>query len=65
VIKALIGSSSIPGVAISNPTAPGIIHRYKNLDAFKVEVANARIYAGFHYRNSTVVERAMGKQIGE
>jgi hypothetical protein len=28
------------------------------------EVANARIYAGFHYRNSTVVGRDMGRQIG-
>jgi hypothetical protein len=65
VIKALIGSSSIPEVAISNPTAPGVTHRYNNLDAFSDEVAIARIYAGFHYRNSTVVGRAMGKQIGE
>jgi hypothetical protein len=65
VIKALIGSANIPEVAISNRTAPGVTHRYNNLDAFADEVANARIYAGFHYRNSTVVGRAMGKQIGE
>jgi membrane-associated phospholipid phosphatase len=29
------------------------------------EVAVARIYDGVHYRNSTVVGSAMGKQIGE
>jgi hypothetical protein len=28
-------------------------------------VANARIYDGVHYRNSTEVGTAMGKQIGE
>lgn len=65
VIKAVIGSSEIPEVAISNPTAPGVTHRYANLDAFTDEVANARIYAGFHYRNSTVVGREMGRKIGE
>jgi hypothetical protein len=27
--------------------------------------ANARIYDGVHYRNSTEVGTAMGKQIGE
>jgi hypothetical protein len=65
VIKALIGSPEIPEVAISNPTAPGATHRYTNLDAFTDEIANARICAGFHYRNSTIVGRAMGKQVGE
>jgi hypothetical protein len=35
--------------------APGVTHRYTNLKAYTDEVANARIYAGFHYRNSTVV----------
>ena len=29
------------------------------------EIALARIYAGFHYRNSTEVGRAMGQKIGE
>ena len=28
-------------------------------------MAAARIYDGVHYRNSTVVGRSMGKQIGE
>jgi hypothetical protein len=28
-------------------------------------VANARIYDGVHYRNSTEVGMAMGKKIGE
>jgi hypothetical protein len=64
VIRATVGPD-IPQVAISSPSAPGVTHRYADLDTFTDEVANARIYAGFHYRNSTVVGRAMGKQIGE
>jgi hypothetical protein len=64
VIEAMIGSGDIPEVSITMPSAPGVTHRYTNLDAFMEEVANARIYAGFHYRNSTVVGRNMGKEIG-
>jgi hypothetical protein len=29
------------------------------------EAANARVWAGVHYRNSTVVGSAMGRKIGE
>ena len=64
VIEAINGGSDIPEVAITMPSAPGVTHRYTNLKAFTDEVANARIYAGFHYRNSTVVGQNMGRQIG-
>jgi hypothetical protein len=64
VIEAMIGTSDIPEVAVTMPTAPGITHRITNLNAYTDEVANARIYAGFHYRSSTVVGRNMGREIG-
>jgi len=64
VIATELGGNDIPEVAISMPSAPGVIHRYTSLDAFTEEVANARIYAGFHYRNSTVVGQDMGRKIG-
>ena len=64
VIEAVIGTSDIPEVAITMPSAPGVTHRFTDLNAFTDEVANARIYAGFHYRNSTVVGRRMGREIG-
>lgn len=64
VIEAMLGSADIPEVAITMPSAPGVTHRFTNLKAYTDEVVNARIYAGFHYRNSTVVGQAMGKQIG-
>ena len=35
------------------------------MTTFTEEVANARIWAGFHYRFSTRVGTDMGRQIGE
>ena len=64
VIEAMIGTSDIPEVAITMPSAPGITHRVTNLNAYTDEVANARIYAGFHYRFSTRVGQDMGRKIG-
>jgi PAP2 superfamily len=65
VIEAVLGSKTIPDVAMTSTTAPGVIHRFNNLDAFCEEVANARVWAGFHYRFSTVVGTAMGRRVGE
>jgi len=65
VIKAALGTEDIPEVAVTSPTAPGVTHRWSKLAAFTDEVANARIWAGFHYRFSTRVGTDMGQQIGE
>jgi hypothetical protein len=65
VIKAALGSADIPEVAMTSPTAPGVTHRFTNMSAFADEVANARIWAGFHYRFSTRVGTDMGGRIGE
>jgi PAP2 superfamily len=65
VIKAMLGTDEIPEVALTSPFAPGVTHRFTNLRAYTEEVANARIYAGFHYRSSTIVGREMGQNIGD
>jgi PAP2 superfamily len=65
VIKAALGTEDIHEIAITSATAPGVTHRWTNLTAFTEEVANARIWAGFHYRFSTHVGTDMGHQIGE
>jgi hypothetical protein len=65
VVKAVLGTVDIPEIAMTSPTAPGVTHRWTNLTAFTDEVANARIWAGFHYRFSTRVGTDMGNQIGE
>jgi hypothetical protein len=63
-IEAMLGTVEIPEVTMTSPTAPGVTHRWTNLNAYADEVAAARIAAGFHYRFSTVVGQDMGRQIG-
>ena len=65
VIKTALGTEDIPEIAITSTTAPGVTHRFTNMTAFADEVANARIWSGFHYRFSTRVGRDMGGKIGE
>jgi len=65
VVKAALGSDLIPEIELTSPTAPGVKHRFTDMTAFTAEVANARIWAGFHYRSSTRVGTEMGRQIGE
>lgn len=64
-IENMLGTADIPEVGITSPTAPGVTHRFTNLNDFTEEVSMSRIYAGFHYRYSTVVGRDMGHKIGE
>jgi len=65
VIEAVLGSQEMPEVTMMSTTAPGAIHRWINTAAYTEEVANARIWAGFHYRFSTEVGTKMGREIGE
>ncbi len=65
VIEALLGTTDIPEVSMTSPTLPGITHRWTNLGALANEIAEARIWAGFHYRFSARVGTEMGRRIGE
>jgi hypothetical protein len=64
VLECVLGSTKIPEVAMTSPTAPGVTHRWTDLNDFADEVAQARIWAGFHYRFSTRVGTDMGRKIG-
>jgi len=63
VLAAEIGTGPTPTLSTTSPTS-GVVHSWASIDAFLIEVANARIYDGVHYRNSTEVGTAMGKKIG-
>ena len=65
VLRAEIGAGPMPILTTTSSSANGAARRWTNIDDFIREVANARIYDGVHYRNSTEVGMAMGKQIGE
>ena len=64
VLQAEIGAGPIPTLTTTSSTAKGAARSWTKIDDFMQEVANARIYDGVHYRNSTEVGTAMGKQIG-
>jgi hypothetical protein len=52
-------------LTLTSAQAPGVTRRWKRLEDYSNEVAEARIYAGFHYRFSNDVGKSMGKKIGE
>lgn len=64
VIQAELGNTPPPLMTTNSPTANGAARSWSKVEDFMQEVANARIYDGVHYRNSTEVGTAMGKQIG-
>jgi hypothetical protein len=65
VVKTALGSDLIPEIEMTSPTAPGVKHRFTDMTAYTQEVADARIWSGFHYRFSTRAGTEMGRQIGE
>jgi hypothetical protein len=65
VLQAEIGNGSMPTLTTTSYTAKGAARSWTKIDDFMQEVANARIYDGVHYRTSTDIGTAMGRQIGE
>jgi hypothetical protein len=65
VLEAWIGDSLSPVLRSTSPTAGGAERTWKTPAEFIQEVSEARICAGVHYRNSTKVGQAMGRQIGQ
>ena len=64
VAESVLGTSTIPEVAVTSTTLPGVTHRWTSTKAYADEVSEARVWAGFHYRFSIEVGRDMGEKIG-
>jgi len=64
VLQSVVGGE-IGEISMTSPTAPGVTRKWTQLQDYSEEVSMARIYAGFHYRFSTIVGKDMGKKIGE
>jgi hypothetical protein len=64
VLQAEIGTRPMPTLTTTSVTAQGAARSWSTIDDFMQEVAQARIYDGVHYRHSTEVGTAMGKQVG-
>lgn len=64
VLESEFGNGPHP-LTMTSATAPGVVHKWATIAEYADEVSLARIYGGLHYRNSTVVGKAMGKKIGD
>jgi hypothetical protein len=64
VLEAEFGTGPV-SLTMTSPTAPGVVRKWSSIGDYAEEVSVARIYGGLHYRNSTVVGKAMGKKIGD
>ena len=65
VLQGEIDTGPTPTLTTTSVTAKGAARSWTKIDDFMQEVANARIYDGVHYRNSTEVGTALGKQVGD
>ncbi|MBA2549124.1 MAG: vanadium-dependent haloperoxidase [Burkholderiaceae bacterium] len=65
VLQAEVGTGAMPTLTTSSYLVKGPARNWKKIDDFMQEVGNARVYDGVHFRNSTEVGTAMGKQVGE
>ncbi|MGZ8258947.1 MAG: vanadium-dependent haloperoxidase [Caldimonas sp.] len=64
VLQADAGSGAMPTLATTSYLAKGPARSWTKVDDFIQEVANARVWDGVHFRNSTEVGTAIGKQVG-
>ena len=64
VLQAEIGTGAMPTLTTTSYLVKGPARTWTKIDDFMQEVGNARVYDGVHFRNSTEVGTAMGKQIG-
>lgn len=64
VLEAETGAVPSSPLRTTSLTLPGVEREWSDFAAFVVEVANARVWAGVHYRNSTDVGVALGRKVG-
>ncbi|MEQ1517116.1 MAG: vanadium-dependent haloperoxidase, partial [Usitatibacteraceae bacterium] len=65
VLEADIGAAPMPPLSTKSPTAAGATRTWTRVSDLVMEVQNARVYDGVHFRNSAQVGAAMGRQIGQ
>jgi hypothetical protein len=64
VLESQFGKAQVPTITMVSPTAPGLTRAWTRIADYVIEVNQARIWGGVHYRHSTEVGEAMGRQIG-
>lgn len=64
ILQAEFRSGVMPPLSTNSPSANSVKRSWAKVEDFIQEVANGRIYDGVHFRNSTEVGTAMGRQVG-
>jgi hypothetical protein len=64
ILQAEIGNGPALVLSTNSPSANNAKRSWTKIEDLIQEVANGRIYDGVHFRNSTEVGTAMGRQIG-
>ena len=64
MLQAEIGAGAMPTLTTTSYSPRARHGSWTRIDDFVQEVANARVYDGVHFRNSTEVGTAMGRQVG-
>ena len=49
----------------SSPAVPKAVHTWTRLEDMLDELVNAQVWAGIHFRNSSLTGAAMGRKLGE
>jgi len=65
VIDAELAGQQAPVLSTTSPSAKHATRQWKTTQAFVQEVAEARIYAGMHFRSAVETAADMGRQIGK
>ena len=65
LLEAEIGNAPMPVLSTTSPTANNVKRTWMKIEDFIQEVSNGRICDGVHFRTSTEVGTAMGRQIGK
>jgi hypothetical protein len=63
-LESFEGLEDVGEISTTSAALPEVTRRWRSLDALTDEVANARIWAGSHYRFSPRVGTAMGRKVG-
>lgn len=64
VLEAEVGNAAVPVLGTTSSTAQNKKRTWMKIEDLIIEVSNGRIYDGVHFRTSTEVGNAMGRQIG-
>ncbi len=64
ILEAEANGEPLAELVTTSYTLEGVTRRWKSVDEFAQEVNSARICDGVHFRNSTEVGTAMGRQVG-